>query len=263
MEDTMTTATYTGDLDWFRTRSLGSTAGFFAPYLKPGMNLLDCGCGPGAITLDFAEALAPGEVVGLDIDDRMLEQARATATERGATNVRFESGDILKLPFPDASFDAVWAASVLQYMPDPLAAVKEMARVVKPGGVVAARDRNYQGDILGNANPKLRRFFKLYYRWTSSWGFNTRFGGDLRAVFHNAGLVDVVSSASYENNGTTERVRWTADRYASLLPRVIDQLGLTGSVDTDDLVAAWHRWGEDPRSHYCMARCEAVGAKRA
>ena len=70
----MTTDTYTGDLDWFRIRSLATAAAFFVPYLKRGMSLLDCGCGPGTITLGFAEALAPGIVTGIDIQSEMIEQ---------------------------------------------------------------------------------------------------------------------------------------------------------------------------------------------
>jgi ubiquinone/menaquinone biosynthesis C-methylase UbiE len=257
----MTTDTYTGDLDWFRTRSLATAAAFFAPYLKPGMSLLDCGCGPGTITLGFAEALAPGIVTGIDIESEMIEQARAGAAERGLTNVRFAVADIHKLPFTDDSFDAVWAASVLQYMPEPILAVKEMVRVLKPGGLAGARDRNYEGDILGNPNPRVSRALKLSYRANRAGGFNSKFGADLRAVFVKAGLVDVISSASYESNGTPDRVRWTADRQASSLPHYVDRLGLTGSVRTHELVEAWRRWGEDPRSYYCMARCEAIGTK--
>jgi hypothetical protein len=71
----------------------------------------------------------------------------------------------------------------------------------------------------------------------------------------------VVSSASYENNGTSESVRWTADRYAKLFPIVLNDLGLSDSVNTDEIVDAWKLWGEDPSSYYCMARCEAVGTK--
>lgn len=259
----MTTDTYKGDVDWFRTRSLGSTAGFFAPHLQPGISLLDCGCGPGSITIDFAEALAPGEVTGIDIWPESIDQARAAAAERNLTNVRFEVGDVCELPFPDATFDAVWVASTLQYIADPVVAAREMLRVLKPGGVLGARDRNHEGDIVGNSNPKIRRSFQLYYRWNRGRGIHLEFGGKLRSVLLEAGFAGVQTSASYESNSTHDRVHWTADRYAYLIPLAVEALGLSASVSADSLVEAWRRWGEDPRSYLCMARVEAVATKLA
>ena len=70
------------------------------------MRLLDVGCGPGSITLGLAEAVAPGEVVGVDLQPAQVEQARALAAERGVANVRFEVASAYALPFPDAAFDA-------------------------------------------------------------------------------------------------------------------------------------------------------------
>jgi ubiquinone/menaquinone biosynthesis C-methylase UbiE len=90
-------------------RTAAQNADFFLPHLRPGMRLLDAGCGQGSITIGLADAVAPGEVVGLDRDPEQVERARALAAERGVTNVRFEVGDAYALPFPDASFDAVFA----------------------------------------------------------------------------------------------------------------------------------------------------------
>jgi ubiquinone/menaquinone biosynthesis C-methylase UbiE len=83
------------------------------------MALLDCGCGVGSITLGLAAAVAPGEVVGVDLQPAQLERARALAAERGATNVRFEAADVYALPFSDASFDAVFAHTLLLTRPTP------------------------------------------------------------------------------------------------------------------------------------------------
>ena len=66
--------------------------GFSLPHLKKGMHLLDCGCGVGSITLDLAELVAPGPVIGLDMDESQLEIARQNAGQRGLTNVTFEQG---------------------------------------------------------------------------------------------------------------------------------------------------------------------------
>src|SRR6059058_3836679 len=85
-------------------RTASHNAAFFLPYLKPGMTLLDIGCGPGSITLGLAEAVAPAETIGIDASADAIEEAAALAASRGCTNVRFEVADVYALPFEDATF---------------------------------------------------------------------------------------------------------------------------------------------------------------
>src|SRR3982751_2453408 len=106
-------------------RTATQRGGFFLQHLRPGMRLLDCGCGPGSITLGLAEAVAPGEVVGLDIAPVQIERARALAAEERVSNARFEVGEVYALPFPDASFDAVHANALLCHLGDPVRALRE------------------------------------------------------------------------------------------------------------------------------------------
>ncbi len=104
------------------------------------MQLLDVGCGPGAITVGLAGVVAPGEVVGVDFQATQVDQARALAAERGVVNARFEIGDAYQLPFPDGSFDALFAHAVLMHLRDPVRALAEMRRVLRPGGIAGVRD---------------------------------------------------------------------------------------------------------------------------
>ena len=126
----MSEAAFTSFADWWAGRHIATSAGFFLPHIQPGVALLDCGCGPGTITLDFAEVLAPREVIGIDVDDRALDRACKTAEERGITNVRFEHGDIYALDFANASFDAVWTSSTIQWLRQPRKALREIERVL-------------------------------------------------------------------------------------------------------------------------------------
>jgi len=71
------------------TRTATGAAGFFIPHLHGGMSLLDCGCGPGSITLGLAEVVAPGLVVGVDVEPRKVEAARTLAADRRLANVSF------------------------------------------------------------------------------------------------------------------------------------------------------------------------------
>src|SRR5262245_59048725 len=110
-------------------RTAAVQAAFFLPNLRPGMRVLDVGCGPGTITLGLAEAVAPGEVAGVDVREDRLALARAAATERKVPNTRFEIGDVYALPFPDAAFDAVLVHAVLEHLPDPGRALAAVRRV--------------------------------------------------------------------------------------------------------------------------------------
>jgi ubiquinone/menaquinone biosynthesis C-methylase UbiE len=105
-------------------RTAQSHAAFFL-YLKAGMSLLDCGCGPGTITAGFAELVAPGEVVGTEIEESHVAIARENAAKRNVRNVRFEAADIYELPFADASFDAVFISAVLGNLREPIRGLRE------------------------------------------------------------------------------------------------------------------------------------------
>lgn len=107
--------------------------------LQPGDRALDVACGTGLVSLRMAEAVGPsGMVVGTDISGQMIEAARRIAAERGFANVSFERGDAEELPFADATFDAAGCAFGLMYVPDPEQALREMRRLLRPGGRAVA-----------------------------------------------------------------------------------------------------------------------------
>src|SRR4051812_2720912 len=126
-----------------RWRTAENSAAYLLPSLTSGDTLLDLGCGPGTITADLATQVTPGRVVALEITDAALDLARAEIASRGLTNVDFTVGDVHRLDFADDSFDVTHAHQVLQHVADPVAALREMRRVTRPGGLVAARDSDY------------------------------------------------------------------------------------------------------------------------
>src|SRR5580765_5979611 len=97
-------------------RTADEAAAFLLPHLRPGMRLLDVGCGPGSITRGFAERLAPGQVVGIDLSRAALDGARRDAADRGLTNLQYEEGSVYQLRFADGSFDVAYAHQVLQHL---------------------------------------------------------------------------------------------------------------------------------------------------
>lgn len=106
--------------------------------LRPGERVLDVASGTGLVSFMIADAVgAEGSVVGTDISGGMVEAARRIADDRGVGNATFERCDAEGLPFPAASFDAVVCGLGLMYVPDPVKALTEMRRVLRPGGRAA------------------------------------------------------------------------------------------------------------------------------
>jgi ubiquinone/menaquinone biosynthesis C-methylase UbiE len=112
----------------------------------PGLRWIDIGCGSGAFTELIVERCAPAEVEGIDPSEPQLSFARARPAGRMA---KFRRGDALALPFGEDAFDMAVMALVIFFIPDPTKGVVEMARVVRPGGTVAA----YAWDMIGGGHP--------------------------------------------------------------------------------------------------------------
>ncbi|MEP7214926.1 MAG: class I SAM-dependent methyltransferase, partial [Anaerolineaceae bacterium] len=89
-------------------RTAATNAAFFLPHLQPEMRVLDVGCGPGSITAGLADVVAPGEVVGVDANPAAIDMATRSAATASRPSLRFEVADLYRLPFADASFDAVF-----------------------------------------------------------------------------------------------------------------------------------------------------------
>ncbi|KAL4940164.1 hypothetical protein BDV06DRAFT_230515 [Aspergillus oleicola] len=121
-------------------RTAQNSAPHLLPHINPTSKILDIGCGPGSITVDLACLASSSHVTGIEYFPDPLDGARALAAARGVTNVDFQVGDIHALEFEDDTFDIVHVHQVLQHIKDPVQALKEMRRVVKPGGIVSARE---------------------------------------------------------------------------------------------------------------------------
>lgn len=108
---------------------------FYSPEEVQGMAVLDAGCGTGIFSAIFARNGA-GRVVGIDISPGSLETARGLKEKFNLANVSFERQDMLQLPFADGTFDIVWAWGTVHHTTDPLRAISELARVLRPGGSI-------------------------------------------------------------------------------------------------------------------------------
>jgi SAM-dependent methyltransferase len=126
-----------------------------AMQIDAATHVLDLGCGTGVAARAIAQRKAfAGRVTGVDLSPYLTETATQLAHQEGVgERVTFAVGDTRLLDFADQSFDAVVAHTLLSHVDDPLAVVKEAARVVKPGGVIGLFDGDYASLTFGNANP--------------------------------------------------------------------------------------------------------------
>ncbi|EFL18570.1 2-heptaprenyl-1,4-naphthoquinone methyltransferase [Streptomyces sp. C] len=193
-----------------RWRTAANSAAYLIGELRPGMRVLDVGCGPGTITADLAELVSPGgHVTAVDAAADVLEQAAAYAAERGLSEaVDFATADVHALRFPDDSFDVVHAHQVLQHVGDPVQALREMRRVCRPGGIVAVRDADYAAMTWYPATPGLEEWQSLYRRVARANGGEPDAGRRLLSWARAAGFTDVAASATSWCYATPEEVSW-------------------------------------------------------
>lgn len=249
---------------FFARRRASTHARFLLPYLKPGMRLLDCGSGMGSITLGLAAAVAPGEVDGIDLEPDQVAAATARAKRDGVPNIRFQVGDATAIPFPDETFDTVFSHGVLEHISDPIAAVKEIRRVLKVGGVLAIRHADFGGFLLEPAKPPLDRFVALFAETMRLNGGDPLAGRHQAKWLREAGFTRFKLSASYDCWTETPEDRVLNARFMSALmsrsrlaARIIEA-GLAGESVLKEMGDAFLEWGEMPDALAAEAWVEVV-----
>ncbi|MSP14028.1 MAG: class I SAM-dependent methyltransferase [Chloroflexi bacterium] len=253
-------------VDYFGGRTASREAAFFIPYLKPNMVVLDCGCGPGAITADLGNIVTSGQVIGIDREAAQLENARRYAQQRAVSNVEFRTANIYEIPYPDSSFDAVLAHAVLQHLSEPMVALREMHRVLKPGGIIGVREEDRDADLLYPFPPILQEAHALTMRLWQQVGGNPYFPKRYRSVLREAGFMRIQMTASCEYRSNLETTRAWAHAIAHFLqdPHLVNlavELGWADHTTLSEMVAAYKAWGEHRDAFWCETWCAAVGWK--
>lgn len=163
--------------------------------LHAGMNVLDLGSGTGYPALLGAQTVGTtGSVVGMDLAEHMLAAADRKAKRLGLTNVSFRTGDVTSLPFEPNSFDAVTSRFCLMFLPEIPKAASEIARVLKPGGWVAAAvwSAPEKNPSIGLSMAAIKQVIELPPPDPTAPGiFRLAKPGELAGLFQQSGLVDV------------------------------------------------------------------------
>lgn len=250
----------------YATRTADQQAAFVLPYLRPGMNLLDVGCGPGTITLGLAKAVAPGRVTGIDHDSKHIDTARALAQEQGATNVTFQTGNALSLPFDANTFDAAFENNVFVHLSQNASqAAAEVYRVLKPQGLFGARDADASAVVWGNVTDPIKQLDRLFLAWHQSRGSDITLGKRLPTILRQAGFSSTVKSVSADTKGNPEETRSHAEITIFLLDgpfgRDIIAKGWADQASVENLKASIRAWGEHPDAFFANIHVEVVGWK--
>ena len=244
-------------------RGAADSAAYLLAHLRAGMDLLDVGCGPASITADLAERVTPGRVVALDAASGALEAARATLRDRGLSEqVEVTSGDVMALPFEDASFDVVHAHQVLQHLADPVGALAEMRRVTRPGGIVAVRDAVYSAMTWFPEPAGMEQWRSVYMATARANGGEPDAGSRLLSWARAAGFTDITASASTWCYATPADRAWQSQTWAqrcltSFGPRAVE-LGLADGADLETMAQAWRQWGDSEDAWFVVVHGEVL-----
>jgi SAM-dependent methyltransferase len=262
---------YQTDEEWSQAvlaRRTGAAAALLAPQLRAGMRLIDCGCGPGSITADLARAVAPGAAIGIDLRKEALLHARTLAREREIANVAFQAASVYQLPYADGSFDAAFSCAVLQHLSAPLLALKEMRRVLKPGGVIGIVDGSSTVTFRYPTNPLLEAWDKFRGLQRE---YNTGRPSEplqLRVLLREAGFARTQASGNLATEagppaGSLEETRRHAENDLIRLRGVLGKLaiaqGWATRAELDQMANALIAWGEAPDAFFARPTFTAIG----
>jgi ubiquinone/menaquinone biosynthesis C-methylase UbiE len=250
-------------------RTAENSAAYLLPSLRPGLRLLDIGCGPGTITADLAGLVSPGEVLGIDNGAAVIEQARERYGQvpnlrvGQIPNLRFEVGDVYALDLPDDSVDVVHGHQVLQHLVDPVAALRELRRVLVPGGLLAVRDSDYGAMTWYPADPDLDRWLDVYRRTARALHAEPDAGRMIHAWVAEAGFTEVRATASIWCFSSAEDVAWWGEMWAEravasdFAARARD-LGMATDEKLEQIGAAFRRWSESPDARFTVPHGEVL-----
>jgi len=246
-----------------RWRTAENSAAYLLPRLRPGASLLDVGAGPGTITIDLARLVAPGAVHGVDASDDVVAQAERARVDAGAVNASFAVDDAYALASADDAWDVVHAHQVLQHLARPVDALREFRRVVRPDGVVAVRDVDYEGVIWWPRIPALAEWLALYLAVHRGTSGEPAAGRRLKAWAREAGFATVDATASvWLFESADDRAWWGglwADRavQSSFADNAL-RLGLADRAVLERISDGWREWAASEDGWLLMPHGEVL-----
>jgi len=200
--------------------------------IQAGMTVLDLGSGAGDVAMLLAEMVGPqGNVIGLDLDDAAMQHARKRATAAGFDNVSFVHSDFFHY-HPDRPLDAIVGRLVLMYQADPAAALAQLTRHLRPGGVVAFIEPWFQPP--SGAESTTKTAITVLVETLRRSGAHVDLGPRMHRVFQAAGLPlpNMRFEAVMDGHKDSPLFQYAADTIANLLPKALEY-GIPGADQLD------------------------------
>lgn len=237
-----------GAVAFMAERTVHTHAAYAVAHLESGMSVVDVGCGPGTITVGLAARVAPGPVLGIDRSGAQLAGARALARQLALGNVRFVEASCDRMPLEDNSVDFAFCHALLEHLDDPVRALTEMRRVLRPRGRVAVCSPDWGGFILSPPTPAVEEAVRAYTALMERNGGDPHAGRRLVSHLRQAGFSEVRAHARYEQYADPSVIA----RYLA------DQLLAAGRPDMADALTTW---AADESAMFAQAWVSAVGIR--
>ena len=212
-----------------------------------GTRVLEAGCGTGAQTVILAQNNPAVDFVSVDISPDSLAQARAAVERAGLVNVRFEQADLFRLPFSNAAFDAVFVCFVLEHLREPLRALAELQRVLRPGGTITVIEGDHGSAYFHPDSPLAQRTIQCLVDLQRADGGNALIGRQLYPLLHRSGLTEIEVSPRvvYADPGQPEMVEgFTRNTFVAMVEGIGEKAVRAGMIDQ----ASWRQGIEDLRT---------------
>ena len=253
-------------LDALRRYTVELNAAHLLPYLRPGMRVLDFGCGPGTISVGLAKAIHPGEMHGVDMDAPSIEVARAIAHSQRQDNAVYHVADVIDLPFEDGFFDVAHCHNVLMHIPDTQAVLSEVKRVLKPGGIVSCREMISESSFNYPDFGVLRSAWDMFEDLLAADDGHPQMGKEIKGHLLEAGFENIGLEGGfdfYSSPADTEWIYQFAKKWF-LSPEITEaavKYGASTQELCDAIAEAYEKWRVEPGNICGIAFGEAIAAK--
>lgn len=253
-------------LETLRRYRAQTHAAHLLPHLRPGLKVLDVGCGPGTISVGLAEAVTPGELHGVDMEESQIALARMFAHEGGHSNAVFHLGDATALAFEDGIFDVVHCHNVLMHIPDTAAALGEVKRVLKTGGIISCREMICESSFTHPDLGIMKQSWEMFQDLLTADDGHPQMGKEVYGHLLKSGFSDPRVSCSWDTYSTPDEVEFIynfTNRWF-LSPEVTEaaiKYGAGTARLAEAIRVGYDRWRYIPGAFVALAYGEVIAIK--
>lgn len=254
-------------VDTMKRHTAEANAGYLLPHLKPGHRLLDFGCGTGTVSVGLADAVKPGEMHGVTMIEPRVRAARELAARGGHDNAAFHLAETLPIPFEDDYFDVAHCHNILMSFPDPLIALSELRRVLKPGGLLGCRELLCEASFSFPDDGALARSWEIFTDLLELNFRHAQIGKELKWLLIQSRFEKVQMSADYDVYSEPEDMEYIRDVFLKwfLSDDTMDTAIANGAATPqlrDSVRDYYHNvWMDDPGAMLAVAHGVAIGYK--